>query len=169
MLQTWHKQFQEQIRTWIKEHEQMSKAMKLLKSIKGIGEVSGWYLLAIIGPDASRFPSAYQLAVYLGLDVVKHDSGTSVRSVGHISKQGSPRVRGVLGMCAIVAKRWDPDMNQWAGELTGRGKKGLVVRVAVMRKLLSIAYGVLKSQKAYDPSRAWPTHQQVSQEEQQAA
>jgi transposase len=168
-LNTWCKQLQEQIRTWIKEHEPMSKAMKLLRSIKGIGEVSGWYLLAIIGPDASRFPSAYQLTVYLGLDVVKHESGTSVRGVGHISKQGSPRVRGVLGMCAIVAKRWDPDMNQWAGELTGRGKKGLVVRVAMMRKLLSIAYGVLKSQKPYDRSRAWPTHQHGSQEEPQAA
>ncbi len=169
MLLSWHEQLQEQIRAWIKQHAEMTAAEKLLRSIKGIGEVLAWHLLSVIGPDASRFPSAYQLAAYLGLDVVHKQSGTSVRSLGKISKQGSPRVRRVLGMCAIVARRWDADMQQWADELTRRGQKSRQVRVALMRKLLYIAYGVLKSQQAYDRSRAWPTHQHPCGEETPAA
>lgn len=167
----WREQILKEIRCWIKEHEAYQQAVKLLRSLKGIGELSAWYVLSVIGPDASRFSSAYQLAVYVGLDVLKHESGISVKGAGHISKQGSPRIRRVLGMCAIVAKRWDADMKQWAEELTKRGKKSRQVRVALMRKLLYLAYGVLKSQKAYDRALAWPTHQHrpPSEEVQQAA
>lgn len=169
LLHGWREQLLEQIRTWIKEHESMQQAVTLLQSLKGVGELSAWYLLSVIGTDASRFSSTYPLTVYVGLDVLKHESGTSVKGVGHISKQGSPRIRRVLGMCAIVAKRWDQDMKQLAQELTGRGKKSRQVRVAIMRKLLCLAYGVLKSQQPYDPRRAWPTHQPSMQEEPQAA
>lgn len=169
LLATWHTQLLTQIRTWIKEHASMARAVQLLESMIGIGERSAWSVLSIIGPDARRFPSAHHLAKYVGLDVVKHESGTSVKGAEHISKHGSPRIRRVLGMCAIVAKRWDGDMKQWAGELTGRGKKSRQVRVAIMRKLLFIAYGILKSQQPYDPRRAWPTHQHASEEQALAA
>jgi transposase len=168
-LLTWRTQLMKTIRAWVSEHEPIAQAVRRLQSLKGIGELSAWYLVSVIGPDASRFPSAYQLAIYLGLDVVRHDSGTSVHKIGHISKEGSPRIRRLLGMCALVSKRWDPDMRQWAQELTARGKKSKQVRVAVMRKLLYLAYGVLKSQQTYDPVRAWPSRHPVQQEERPAA
>lgn len=161
LLDQWHKHLLQQIRAWIKARKPMARAVSLLSSIVGVGERSAWGLLAILGPDASRFPSANQVAVYVGLDVLTYESGTSVKGAGHISKQGSPRLRRLLGMCAIVAKRWDVDMKQWASELTNRGKKSRVVRVAIMRKLLFLAYGVLKSQQPYDRNRAWPTHQRA--------
>jgi len=168
LLKTWHTQMLKQIRAWIKTHPELQQAVKLLQTIPGIGERSSWQLVAILGADASRFASAHQLVVYVGLDVAKKDSGKQIKA-GHITKQGSSQVRACLGMGALVSKRWDPDMKQWASELTGRGKKSRQVRVAIMRKLLHIAYGVLKHQKPYDPSHAWPTHAQGAKEEKQAA
>jgi transposase len=144
------------IRDWIKKHAELATALKLLRSIRGIGERTGWSLLSVLGTDASRFPSARHLVLYAGVDVARRDSGK--RKAGQISKRGPAALRKVLGMAAIVAKRWDTDMKRWAAELRGRGKKGRQVRVAIMRKLLHLAYGVLTSQQAYDPLRAWPTH-----------
>lgn len=164
LLQTWRAALLDEIRTWVSQHEQIAQAVQRVQQLKGIGELSGWYLVSVIGPDAGQFASASQLAAYLGLDVVHYESGTSVRRVGHISKEGSSRIRRLLGMDALVAKRWDADMKQWANELTNRGKKSKQVRVAVMRKLLTLVYGLLKSQQEYDPARAWPTHQHQQEE-----
>lgn len=166
-LDLWIKEQIQQMRTHIKEHESLGRALALLCTIPGIGERTGWQLLLLLGADASRFPSARHLVLFVGLDVARRDSGK--RKQGQISKRGPAKVRGCLGMAAIVSKRWDAHMHQWATELTARGKKSRQVRVAIMRKLLHLAYGVLRSGQPYDPSRAWPTHGPLQQEERAAA
>jgi transposase len=163
LLDDWHQQLLKRIRAWIKTHEDLRRAVKLVQTIPGIGERTAWHLVSIVGADASRFHSAHQLVVYSGLDVARADSGKKIKA-GHITKQGPSHVRACLGMCAIVSKRWDPDMQQWASELTQRGKKSRQVRVALMRKLLHLAYGVLEHQQPYDCQRAWPTHHTPTQE-----
>ncbi len=168
LLSQWEKEGCKQIRAWIKQQPPRQKAVELLRSIDGIGERTSWGLLSILGPDASRFSSAHQLVVYLGLDVARQDSGKRIKA-GHLSKQGPSHLRQCLGMGAISAKRWDPDIARFAAELSGRGKKPLQVRVAIMRKLVHLAYGVLKHQKPYDPRLAWPTHEHRQQEELPAA
>lgn len=168
LLCRWISQQLSCIRRWIKEHEDLQRASQLLRSIPGLGERSSWWLLSLLGADARRFPSARHLVLYVGLDVARRDSGK--RRAGQISKRGPAAVRGCLGMAAIVAKRWDPHMQRWASELKARGKKPRQVRVALMRKLLHLAYGVLHSQQPYDPCRAWPTHRQpICAQEDQAA
>lgn len=168
LLSRWIKDQLSQIRTWIKqeEHEGLARAVKLLRSIPGIGERSSWHLVAVLGTDASRFPDARHLVLYAGVDVIRRDSGK--RKAGQISKRGPAKLRACLGMAAIVSKRWDAHMGQWAAQLSARGKKSRQVRVAMMRKLLHLAYGVLKSQQTYDPRRAWPTHAHPPQQEQAA-
>jgi transposase len=158
----------ELIRAWITTQEDLQPAVSLLRTIPGIGERTAWHLVGILGADASRFGSAHQLVVYTGLDVARSDSGKQIKA-GHITKQGPSHVRACLGMCAIVSKRWDPDMKRWAAELTRRGKKSRQVRVAIMRKLLHLATGVLKHQEPYDRSCAWPTHTLASEEVKPAA
>jgi transposase len=167
LLSRWGGEQKKRIRAFLKEHEDLKRAIKLLRSIPGIGERTSWHLVALLGADASRFPSARHLVLYVGLDVARRDSGK--RRAGQISKRGPAALRGCLGMAAIVAKRWDPDMQRWAAELTGRGKKSRQVRVAIMRKLLHLAYGVLTSQQAYDPRRGWPTHLHPAPKENLAA
>jgi transposase len=156
LLSSWMADLLKQIRAHIKEHEALAAALLLLRTIPGIGERTGWHLLVLLGSDASRFPSPRHLVLFVGVDVARRDSGK--RKAGQISKRGPAHLRGCLGMAAIVSKRWDADMQQWATELRARGKKGRQVRVAIMRKLLHLAYGVLRSGQPYDPVRAWPTH-----------
>jgi transposase len=157
-LKDWRTQMLREAIDWVQAHEDLAVAFAHLQTQKGIGALTALRLLSLLGSDGGRFASPRQVVAFVGLDVVERQSGTSVHGRGHISKQGSGAVRKWLGMCALVAKRWDPDMHQWAEELAARGKCASQIRVAIMRKLLHVAYGLLKHQQEYDPTRAFPTH-----------
>ena len=80
-----------------------SKNFALLRSISGIGEVSAVVLLAELPNIAEFKPKA--LAAFAGLSPSEHSSGTSIRRPGKISRIGDRRLRGILYMCALSAKR----------------------------------------------------------------
>jgi transposase len=141
----------------VQASEELHAQVEVLSTIKGIGQLTAVRLVSIYGHGAS-FASVAQVVAYAGLNPSEHRSGTSVYGARSIPKQGRKQVRSWLYLCAITAKRWDPDMRQWAGELEARGKCKKVVIVAVMRKLLHIIYGLLKSGQAYDAQKAWPSH-----------
>jgi len=54
-------------------------------------------------------------------------------------------------MPAVAAKRFDPRMAAFAARLAARGLSPLAIVVAIMRKLLHLAFGVLKSGQPYKP------------------
>jgi hypothetical protein len=96
-------------------------------------------LLAEIG-DIGRFRNARTLASWAGLTPTVRGSDLTVRH-GHISKQGSPYVRWVLGQAAQIAKRHPEFAGTYQSIATRRGKK--IATVAVARKLLTRAYHLL--------------------------
>ena len=69
-----------------------------------------------------------------------------------MSKVGSARIRRALYFPAVTALRCNPVIQQWAVGLRARGKSELQIIGAVMRKLLHLAFGVVKSGRAYDPA-----------------
>jgi transposase len=77
-----------------------------------------------------------------------------VRGRTRLSKIGNARLRRALYFPAVTALRCSPFFQQWAEGLQKRGKSKMSVICAVMRKLVHLAYGVLKSGKAFDPEWA---------------
>lgn len=69
-----------------------------------------------------------------------------------ISKIGSTILRAALYMPAVVAMQHNPLIRALAQRLREHGKPGKVIVVAAMRKLLHLAYGVLKSGRTFDPN-----------------
>jgi len=124
---------------------------KLLISIPGIGDLTASTLLAEIG-DISTYEGAKQLAAYAGLNPQGHRSGSSVHKKTRISKQGRSELRCCLYMPAIVAIRHNPVVIDLSNRMTSRGSHKMEIVVASMRKLLHIAYGVLKNQLPFDPN-----------------
>ena len=57
-------------------------------------------------------------------------------------------------MPAIVARRFNPTLRIFAERLLGAGKHKQLVIGAVMRKLLALAYGILRSGVAFDANYA---------------
>jgi transposase len=111
-----------------------------LRSIPGIGHVAGAALLAEL-PELGRVDRR-QAGALVGVAPFPDDSGrkTGVRRI----RGGRTHLRCVLYMCTLAAMRFNPVIRQFARRLTARGKKGKVVVVACMRKLLSLINAMVR-------------------------
>jgi transposase len=138
------------IRDHINRHPRLKQRSELLDSIPGIGETTAAVLLAEV-PDISQYQSARQVAAFAGLVPRERQSGSSVRGRVRLSKIGNARLRKALYFPAITALRCSPFFQQWAEGLRQRGKSKMAVIGAAMRKLVHLAYGVLKTGHPFDP------------------
>lgn len=138
------------IRTHIDNHPTLKQQSDLLDSIPGIGEATAATLLAEI-TDITHYESARQVAAYAGLVPRERQSGSSVRRRTRLSKIGNARLRKALYFPAITALRCSPFFKAWAEGLRQRGKCKMSVIGAAMRKLIHLAYGVLKTGRPFDP------------------
>lgn len=126
---------------------------ELLESIPGVGAVTAQAILAEL-PEPARFASAQQAAAYAGLAPREYGSGTSVRKRTRLSKAGNARLRKALYLPTLTAIRFNPLLKAFFERLVAAGKAKMAAVGACMRKLLMIAYGVLKSRTPFDPSWA---------------
>lgn len=134
----------------IDQHPELKNKERLLVSIPGIGELTAAWLMSEINLDHHH--TARQAAAHAGVTPQQKRSGSSVRGKTTLSKIGNARLRKKLYMPAIVAKNHNPIIQAFCERLKERGKHNLEIVGAAMRKLVHIAFGVLKSQKPFDPS-----------------
>ena len=133
----------------VKEHPETDADIKRLCSIPGIGETTALNLLTEIG-DVRRFASVKQLVAHAGLAPKEHSSGTSVRGKSMICKRGAKKLRKALYMPAMVASQHNPIVRAFYERLLSAGKKPMLALIACMRKLLHIAYGLLKNKTSFN-------------------
>ena len=139
------------IRKHFDQHPHLKAQRDLLTSIPGIAETTATAILVEIR-DVSTFDSAAQLAAFAGLTPQEFSSGSSVRGKPRLSKIGNSRLRKALFMPAIVARRYNPLILAFCDRLLAKGKSKMAVVGAAMHKLLRQVFGVLKSQKPFDPN-----------------
>jgi transposase len=121
---------------------------ELLQSIPGIGEKTSATVLAYVAFE--RFQSAKEVASYIGVNPRQHSSGTSIRGRTRLSKTGNAYLRKSLFMPSMAAIRFNGTIRRFAQQLTDKGKSKMVIIGAVMRKLVHIMYGVLKTGQPFD-------------------
>ena len=141
-------QLKQQIQAQIDQHPNLREDYDLLISIPGIGALTAAKLLA---ENLLQFEDARALAAYAGLSPMNRTSGTSVHRRPKLSKIGNAALRKSLYMPALSAQRWNPIIQQFCDRLALAGKHKMSIIGAAMHKLLTLAYGVLKSHKAFDP------------------
>jgi transposase len=140
-----------QIREHMDQHPRLRTQRDLLTSIPGIGEATAALLLAELFSKA--FTSARQAAAFAGVVPRPNDSGTHQgRRV--MCKLGPGRLRKGLYFPAIAAIRFNPSLQPLATRLRGAGKPPMLIIGAAMRKLIHVAFGVLKSGRPYDAELA---------------
>jgi transposase len=141
------------IRQHFDDHPDLKRKRDLLTSIPGIGETTAGSLLGEI-PHLDRFESAKAVAAFAGLSPRHRRSGTSIHGRPRLCKTGNSRLRKALYMPAIVALRFNPVLKIFADRLQAAGKHKRLIIGAVMRKLLVLAYGILRSGVAFDANYA---------------
>lgn len=150
----WLQQQIEQVKAQIQKHIDQQPDLKreheLLVSIKGLGDLTAAKLLAEFRA-ITEFEDVRQLVAYAGLNPRQRQSGTSVKGVSHISKTGRASIRAALYMPAICAQQHNPILRVYALRLAQAGVCKMAIVIAVMRKLLHLVYGILKSGQPFDP------------------
>jgi transposase len=129
----------------------LKSQQQLLDSIPGLGIKTIPLLLAYYG-GPPRFANARQAGAYAGLDPRQRQSGSSVNGKVRLSKVGHALVRKALYMPAMVATTKTQWGRAFKARLAAAGKPPMVILGAMMRKLLYVAFGVLKSGKPFDPA-----------------
>jgi transposase len=125
-----------------------------LETMPGVGPISAQTLVAAVD-TIERFPSAKKLVAYAGLVPSVRTSGERVE-YGRITKQGRSEIRAVWvqaahAVLAVKAAAASP-LQRWCERVARRrGKKTALVALA--RKLLTIAFHLLRDGTTYDPRR----------------
>lgn len=138
----------------LKAREKKDPRAAQLQTMPSVGMISSLTLLAAVD-DIERFSSSRKLISYSGLAPTVRSSGERTE-YGSISREGRSELRAVWVQIAhlvaqdkSVAAR---PLRIWYAKIERRrGKK--TAMVALARKLLVIAYHVLKEGKPYDPER----------------
>lgn len=150
-LQKEIKQVEAEIRTHIKEVQSLREQKALLLSIPGIGPGLAHKLLAEMY-DLANYSSAHAAAADAGVTPAHHTSGDTIRRNARMSKVGKASVRGTLYFPAISAMNCNPVIQALVQRLEQKHKPWKVILGAAMRKLVHLAYGVLKNQSPFDPN-----------------
>lgn len=140
------------IKSQIDNDPDLKQQSDLLNSIPGLGKITSALMLAEI--PFARHDCAKSTVAFAGLNPKPHESGSSVRGKGRISKTGSSRLRAGLYMPAIVALQHNPSIRNFYQRLLAAGKPKMIAIIACMRKLLSLAFAILKSKKPFDANFA---------------
>ena len=119
-----------EMRRLLREQAHAQKPIETVyRSVPGIGEVVARTLATELG-DMSRFANERALFSYTGLTPSEHSSGASVRR-GHISRQGSSRIRQLLVETAWRALPRDTVLQESFDRIAAtRGKKRAIVAIA---------------------------------------
>jgi hypothetical protein len=133
-----------------------------LTSIPGVRTVTAAKLIAGIG-DISRFKNADKLARYSGIAPVTFSSSGNARDVS--TRQGNRMLNGVFYFMAVTVisvqpgskKPYQPIFREYFLRKISEGKTPSQALVCIMRRLVSIVYGMMKHQTEYRPFE--PTEQ----------
>lgn len=122
-------------------------AITHLDTIPGVGRETAQLIVAEIGTDMSRFPSANHLAAWAGVAPGNHESGGKRRSGK--TRQGNLSLRKGLVQAAHAAAHTKDTFlaAQYHRLAPRRGKKRAILAVA--HSILVIAYHLLSKQEPY--------------------
>jgi transposase len=130
----------------------VSEAGMLIGSMPGVSYFTATSLACRVG-RVERFPRAHSLANYWGLTPGCRNSGENDQRLGRITKAGSGIARWLLAQVTHKVLRKDARLREWFKRIKRR-RGATVARVAVMRKLATIIWHMLKKRKTFSECRA---------------
>ena len=143
------KALREAIRRHIGGNPNLKRRTELLKSIPGVGAATAAWLLTLLS-EHRGFDNAKQAVAFAGLAPRLRQSGKWAGQT-RLSKTGEPLLRKALYMPMRSALSFNPVIRGFCQRLKAGGKPGKSYVCAAMRKIIHIAFAILKSGKPFDP------------------
>jgi len=139
-----------EIQRLIDSDEDLSRGVRLLLSVPGIGLMAAATLAAM--SDCFTTELRYRpLAAHLGIVPHPHMSGTSVRGPARSRGYGPLRLRLLLRLAAWSQKKNNPEISRYYERKKAEGKASTLIFNNIANKILRRAIGTLKSGQSFSP------------------
>ena len=119
------------------EQARYAEPARALAGVKGVGLLTAMVFLTELG-DLSRFANRKQVGAYLGLVPSSNESGEAGERKGHITHQGSWRVRRVLCQCTWSRVRTDATEKAAYARIVAKNPKHKKIAVVAMMRRLAV-------------------------------
>ena len=128
--------------------------LERLQKMPGISDTVAACILQFLDLEGSQHPK--QWIAFVGLDISVRQSG-QWRGRGKLTKRGNPYLRKRFYSAAWGAVMNYSDFRKYYDQLKSQGKNHVEALLTIARKLLRIAFAVLKHNTPYDPKCAFPS------------
>lgn len=132
----------------IDEQEPLKRNLRLLQSIKGVGEIVA--IATIIKThNFTRFANARKFACFCGTAPFPHNSGTSIRKKSRVSHLADKQMKSLLDLSAKNAIQYDKELRKYYLRRTSDGRSKMSTINVVRNKILYRMFAVIKRQTPY--------------------
>jgi transposase len=141
-LQKQLKEIEKLIDKLIQNNETFKQQNELLQSIPGIGKQTSVTFIAYT-QAFTLFKTHRQFACFAGVAPFEYSSGSSVRGRTKVSHLANKKIKTILNMAALSAKKYDPQLKHYFDKKIAEGKNKMLVLNAIRCKIISRAFAVI--------------------------
>jgi transposase len=127
----------------IKANEQLSNQYELITSVPGVGPQTSMYMIAVTKGFKS-FENWRKMACYAGVAPFEYSSGSSIKGRTKVNHLADKKMKALLNLCALNAKKFDKQMAVYYENKVAEGKSKMLVINNVRCKLLARIFSVVK-------------------------
>ena len=142
------KQTEDRMMEIIQANEQMKKQYQLATSVPGVGQQVAIALI-LTTKGFTAFDEWRQLACYVGIAPFEYTSGSSIRGKAKVSQMANKKLKGLINMSALAAKRSDKEIEAYYKKKVGEGKNKMSVLNAIRCKVVARVFATIQRGTPY--------------------
>lgn len=147
-LQQAQKEIEKKMIGLVKSNEALKHQFDLVTSVPGVGPITAIYLIVVTKAFKS-FANWRKLACYAGVAPFPYSSGSSVKGKTKVHPLANKKLKALLNMCALNAKRSDNEIRAYYERKTAEGKNPMLVLNAIRCKILARVFATINRQSPY--------------------
>ena len=142
------KEIDSKIQLVIKQNTVIKQQYQLIQSIPGVGIQTTVYLI-VATKCFQSFSDWRKLACYAGVAPFEYSSGSSIRGRTKVNHMADKKMKSLLNMCALSAKKHDAQLKEYYERKIKEGKNPMLVMNNLRCKLLSRVFAVINRQTPF--------------------
>ncbi len=148
MLQQQLKNLEKLIQKIVDEDPVLKQQSKLLQTVPGIGKQTSVNLIAYTHAFSS-FKNWRKFACFCGVAPFPYQSGSSIKGKTKVNHLANKKLKALLNMAALSAKKNDPEIKNYFERKVNEGKNKMLVLNAIRCKVISRAFAVIQRNSAF--------------------
>ena len=132
----------------IKANERIKQQYELATSVPGVGQQIAIAMI-LATKSFTAFEKWRQLACYAGIAPFEYSSGSSIRGRSKVNQMADKKLKALLNMAALTAKRCDKEIADYYKRKVGEGKNAMSVLNAIRCKVVARVFATISRGTPY--------------------